>query len=322
MLQQTTVAVAAPRWIRFLQRFPTLRDLSHASEDAVLAEWSGLGYYSRARNLRRAAQALASRPGELPRSAREWRELPGIGAYTAAAVCSIAFGEPAAAVDGNVRRVLRRMHGILTEPGGAREQGEIQRIADAWIPKARPGDHNQALMELGATLCLPREPRCPACPLRSHCRAFALGAPERFSARPKSPPPVAIRLAAGVALRSGQIVLVPDVWIVKGHLIVPIAQVPADGDAAESLRKAWPRLTGREARKLLASGTLSHSVLNRRYMIELFVVSELARKKKSEPTDVTLVSPSRLDEIARGAVCDKIELRALSGSGERGATHA
>ncbi len=174
MLQQTRVAVVAERYPAFLERFPTLLSLSFATEEEVLALWSGLGYYRRARMLHKTAQFVAGHhQGKLPETAKELRLLPGIGAYTAAAVASIAHGEPVAVVDGNVERVLCRLEGWKAGSrscGGAQLRRKIERLAAKLVSPSRPGDSNQALMELGATLCLPRNPQCAVCPLAADCK--------------------------------------------------------------------------------------------------------------------------------------------------------
>ncbi len=164
MLQQTRVAAAADYYRRFLRRFPTIHALAGARISSVLAAWSGLGYYRRARALHQAArQVVRERGGKFPATAAELRALPGIGRYTAAAIASIAFGEPVAVVDGNVERVLQRLAGRTL----ARE--EQWDLATAFLSRKRPGDFNQALMELGATVCLPRGPKCITCPLLKMC---------------------------------------------------------------------------------------------------------------------------------------------------------
>jgi len=173
MLQQTRVAVVVERYQAFLKRFPTIISLAMASEDEVLALWSGLGYYRRARMLHKAAQFVVDRfQGILPSSSVELRALPGVGAYTAAAIASIAYGEPVAVVDGNVERVLCRLEGW---DSGSRNretalQRKIEALAAQLVDPAQPGDFNQALMELGATVCLPRNPQCLVCPLATRCK--------------------------------------------------------------------------------------------------------------------------------------------------------
>jgi A/G-specific adenine glycosylase len=168
MLQQTRVAAVLERYRIFLERFPNIESLASASEDAVLAAWSGLGYYRRARMLHRCAGEIVARHGRrFPETAAALRELPGIGRYTAAAIASIAFGEAVAVVDGNVERVLERV------AGGNLSVAESWERAQELLSKSRPGDFNQAMMELGATVCLPREPRCAVCPVRGLCATGA-----------------------------------------------------------------------------------------------------------------------------------------------------
>lgn len=167
MLQQTRVAVVLERYPRFLMRFPTVEALAAARAANVLAEWSGLGYYRRARAMHAAARLIVRHHcGELPRSAESLRHLPGIGRYTAAAIASIAYGEPVAVVDGNVERVLLRLYGRSS----MRAREDCWRRAEDLLDRKRPGDSNQALMELGATVCLPGTPRCYECPLTQFCQ--------------------------------------------------------------------------------------------------------------------------------------------------------
>lgn len=179
MLQQTTVAAVIPRFERFVERWPTIHALAAASDEDILSEWAGLGYYARARSLVACAREIARR-GSFPRTSAELRLLPGLGEYTAAAIAAIAFGEPVAAVDTNVARVISRLHG-LKEPSKA----EITRLTLAMVPAGRPGDFAQALMDLGATICRSRSPHCTKCPLAEGCAAYASGNPELFPA-PKS----------------------------------------------------------------------------------------------------------------------------------------
>jgi A/G-specific adenine glycosylase len=176
MLQQTTVAAVTPRFARFIARWPTIGALAAAKDEDVLQEWAGLGYYARARNLVACARAVADRGG-FPTTAAELRKLPGVGAYTAAAIAAIAFGEPAPAVDTNVARVIARLDG-LSDPARA----DVERRFLAMTAGQSPGDLVQAMMDLGATICRPRAPRCGLCPLNGDCRAFASGSPEQFPA--------------------------------------------------------------------------------------------------------------------------------------------
>lgn len=176
MLQQTTVATVIPRFERFVARWPTIESLAAAPDEDILSEWAGLGYYARARNLIACARLVARRGG-FPKTSAGLRSLPGIGAYTSGAIAAIAFGEKAPAIDTNVERVMVRLHG-LERP----IRRHIEELVDAAMPADRPGDFVQAMMDLGATICRPRNPKCDQCPLRPECAAFASGTPEAFPA--------------------------------------------------------------------------------------------------------------------------------------------
>ncbi len=179
MLQQTRVAAVIPFYQRFLGRFPNLRALAEAAEPDLLAHWAGLGYYHRARNMQKAAQQLQSEGG-FPAHYEELRALPGIGDYTAAALASIAFDLPCAAVDGNVLRVLSRVTADATDIGSAAGRKCFTAIANALLDSKQPGTFNQAMMELGATVCLPRNPQCLICPVSFSCRARLSGRQSQF----------------------------------------------------------------------------------------------------------------------------------------------
>lgn len=184
MLQQTTVATVRGYFERFLARWPTVEALAAAPLDAVLAEWAGLGYYARARNLHACAQRIARDfGGRFPARESELRALPGVGPYTAAAVAAIAYDAPCAAVDGNVERVITRLYAIETPIRQAKSL--VREKAEALLPAARAGDFAQALMDLGATVCTPRRPNCAACPLSFACAAFRAGAQERYPVKEK-----------------------------------------------------------------------------------------------------------------------------------------
>ncbi|HEX2852444.1 MAG TPA: A/G-specific adenine glycosylase [Opitutaceae bacterium] len=178
MLQQTQVKTVLPYFARWLAELPDFAALAAASEERVLKLWEGLGYYSRARNLHKLAKAVAAAPA-MPRSPEQWRELPGVGPYTAAAITSISFGEPAACVDGNVVRILARLTANATEFADSASAAKVfSPLAQALIPDTTPGDHNQAMMELGATVCLRQKPLCLTCPVREFCTAAKRGDPE------------------------------------------------------------------------------------------------------------------------------------------------
>lgn len=209
MLQQTRVAAVLPRYEKFLQRFPTVHELASARLSSVLAEWSGLGYYRRARNLHAAAKVMVrDGAGNFPTLSDQWRKLPGIGRYTAAAIASIVFNEPVAVLDGNVERVLRR---LLHATYSTRQSWSA---AQELLDRERPGDFNQAMMELGATICLPGEPLCGQCPIRIYCQTHGRGelqcrktpqvkAAVSYALATKGDSVLLVRRGAGESLMSG-----------------------------------------------------------------------------------------------------------------------
>jgi A/G-specific adenine glycosylase len=202
MLQQTTVEAVKPYFARFTALWPSVAALAAADADDVMKAWAGLGYYSRARNLRKCAETIAeSRSGRFPDTVDALRALPGIGPYTAAAIAAIAFDRPAAVVDGNVERVMSRLHAIATPLPAAK--AEITAHVAAMLPSARPGDFAQAMMDLGATLCSPKRPKCMLCPVNDDCAALAEGEPERYPVKAPKPEKPARRGAAFIAVRDG-----------------------------------------------------------------------------------------------------------------------
>jgi A/G-specific adenine glycosylase len=182
MLQQTRVERVVPYFESFLSRFPEVDVLAAASIDDVLSAWSGLGYYRRARHLHAAARQIVAQEG-FPREIGGWMALPGVGPYTAAAITSIAFGVKAPVLDGNVERVLSRLLALQDDPKRARARRRLLEVAESLLDDERPGDSNQALMELGATLCTPRSPQCRACPLAAECVAFESDRQEEYPVR-------------------------------------------------------------------------------------------------------------------------------------------
>jgi A/G-specific adenine glycosylase len=206
MLQQTRAQAVIPYYRRFLERFPTVAALAAAAEDDVLALWSGLGYYSRARNLRLAAQHIAA-AGGFPRDYDAIRALPGIGDYTAAAVGSIAFGLPFAVLDGNVLRVVARVENDASDISSARTRERFREIAQQWLDPREPGHFNQALMELGATVCLPRNPLCLVCPLAECCVARQKGTAGQLPVKLRKMAPVRLSGTLLVVRNRGRILL-------------------------------------------------------------------------------------------------------------------
>ncbi len=251
MLQQTRVGAVLGHYWRFLRRFPSLRRLAAARRDSVLAAWSGLGYYRRARALHASARLLVrERAGRFPRSSAEWRELPGVGRYTAAAIASIAFGEAVAVVDGNVERVLRRLLGRPRMRTAA-----IWSAAEELLSRRRPADFNQAMMELGATVCLPGAPRCGECPLAAWCRTRGRAgrtASVRRRRRRAAYTLACARDAIFLVRRPVDAALMPGMWELPGAEARP-AQNPDDA-----------RVPGRQT--LLR---LRHSIMNTDYAVQV-----------------------------------------------------
>lgn len=207
MLQQTRTETAEGYFIRFMERFPTVKALADAPEQEVLKYWEGLGYYTRARNLHKAAKLVRDEyNGVFPKGYEAVRALPGIGDYTAAAVCSIAYGYPKAAVDGNLRRVLCRAENIREDMDRPDAMRRLQEMADDLIDRDRPGDWNQALMDIGATICLPGTPECALCPLAPHCRAKDQS-PEALPVHSKLKPPVSVPVGVGLVFCGDTVLL-------------------------------------------------------------------------------------------------------------------
>ena len=219
MLQQTRVAAVVPYYERFLERFPDVRALAKASEEEVLRFWSGLGYYSRGRNLQRAAQMIvAKHGGALPRTEREILALPGIGSYTAAAILSIAFASNNAVLDGNVARVVSRLGAIGGDLRDSSRWQELQQTADHLLERKSPSDWNQAMMELGAMVCTPRTPQCLLCPVTEFCRARQLGLAESIPEKRKLREKIQITLASAVLVDAdGRTLLLPPPQAAHEH---------------------------------------------------------------------------------------------------------
>lgn len=232
MLQQTTTAAVAPYFERFTERWPTVEALASAPEEEIMAEWAGLGYYSRARNLVACARAVAERGG-FPESEEELRALPGLGAYTAAAVAAIAFGQRAVVVDANVERVVARLFAIDEPLPAARKA--IREAAGRITPHRRAGDFAQATMDLGATICTARRPKCLLCPVGGHCRARALGRQEELPVKaPKKAKPRRAGTAFWIERPSDE---GGQVWLVrrpKSGMLGGMRALPDDGWSARA----------------------------------------------------------------------------------------
>lgn len=243
MLQQTRVETVEEYYEAWIRRFPDLEALAGADPDDVLKAWEGLGYYRRARNLHRAARCVRERPDRsLPRRRVELRDLPGVGEYTAGAVASIAFGEAVPAVDGNVRRVLARLFDVA-DPKPA----WLRRTAAGLLEPARPGDWNQALMELGATVCTPRRPRCSACPVSSWCEALKAGTQEERPAPVVRRAPPRATFAVAVLHHAGHVLLErrPEGGLLGGMWAFPESRVASEAEVEPAAASIADRLGAR-----------------------------------------------------------------------------
>ena len=297
MLQQTTVKTAAPYYESFLERFPTLHALAEEPEEEVLAAWSGLGYYHRARNLHRGAQHVAERHGgRFPRTLEAALAVPGVGLYTASAVLSIAHGQPLPVVDGNVRRVLARL--LALRGPEYRRDGPYYNRAEELLDRERPGDWNQAVMELGATVCTPRNPGCDACPLRTHCRARALGLVGELPEGRARRAPVDVKVAAALVERDGRVLLVRRP---QGRLLGGMWEVPQTSLESRGLPDLAAELEERHGLRVVP-GALAvrarHAITFRRITLEGY----RARLKPPVPSDPERFLWARPDEVAGLAV--------------------
>jgi len=324
MLQQTRVAAVIPYYERFLERFPNLHALAAAPEEEVLRLWSGLGYYSRARNLQKAAQKIvAEHGGEFPSCLEDVLALPGIGNYTAAAILSIAFEEKHAVLDGNVARVLARLGAVRRDLRVSQRWQELQKSAEAYLDSKSPGDWNQAVMELGATLCAPKSPECLLCPVTQFCEGRKQGVAEALPEKRKKHEIVEIHLAAAVfADQNGQTLLLPPP---QERRTEPLADyvptlvsnlwhfptIPVNGDPVTTLRGHLRKLQVQNRNGWLdfvPANKIRHSVTYRAITVETFRISvkTLPRIKGAERVplhDVTVLPVSNLTrKVARAAL--------------------
>jgi A/G-specific adenine glycosylase len=309
MLQQTTVATVGPYWGAFLAKWPRVTDLAAASLDEVLHLWQGLGYYARARNLHACAKAVAALPGaRFPETEAALRALPGIGTYTAAAVAAIAFDRPAVVLDGNIERVMARLFQVETPLPEARPI--LRAHAETLTPTLRPGDYAQAVMDLGATICTPRKPRCLLCPWRAACAAHAHGEPERLPLkRPKPERPIRHGVAFWLTRPDGTVLLRrrAERGLLGGMMEIPSTpwrEVPWGEDEARALAPVRPR------RWRALPGTVGHTFTH--FHLELTVLTGPVDPVATETLGLWL-HPTRFGEQALPTVMKKLSRHALAG---------
>jgi A/G-specific adenine glycosylase len=323
MLQQTRVETVIPYYQRFLQRFPDVETLASADPDAVLGAWAGLGYYSRARNLQRAARVLVEdHEGRLPESAADLRKLPGIGRYTAGAVASIAFDRPEPVVDGNVARVLARLLAIREDVTRPAVDRRLWEEAAALAQGPRPGQLNQALMELGARICTPKAPRCSACPLRRRCAARRAGDPEALPVRSPKATPRRVEAVAGLVLRRGKALAVrrPPRGLLGGLWELPGGELaPRETPQAGLLRAVRERvgLSVPDAQRL---GAVEHLFTHRRLRLHLFRCDPPQGRVRLDGFDAhRWLPPDALAELPQGGAMRKALELLASRESARGA---
>jgi len=306
MLQQTTVATVGPYFARFLERWPTIEALAAAQLDDVLHAWQGMGYYARARNLHACAQAVVARyRGKFPASEAELLTLPGIGAYTAAAIAAIAFNRHAAPVDGNIERVIARLYAVTTPLPDAKP--ELRQRAAALVPQDRPGDFAQAAMDLGATICTPQKPKCVLCPWRAECRARIEGIAEELPARQAKRAKPLRRGVAFLAVRGDGAVLLrrrPAKGLLGGMMEVPSSDWVSGALDRAAAEKAAPV----SARWSALPGVVRHSFTH--FDLELMVLTGKTRATKVEGV---WVQPDALDTQALPTVMKKVIAFAMNG---------
>jgi len=308
MLQQTTVATVKGYFDAFLARWPRVEDLAAAELDAVLTAWAGLGYYARARNLHRCAQAVVrDHGGQFPADEASLLELPGIGPYTAAAIAAIAFDRPATILDGNVERVISRIYRVATPLPKAKE--ELRALAAGLTPQQRPGDYAQAIMDLGATICTPTKPKCALCPWRPDCAAFAAGDAEDYPRKlPKAERPVRHGMAFWMVNEQGAIGLRrrEEKGLLGGMMEIPSTDWRATAWTDDEALKVAPLATGWQVAPGLVRHVFTHFEL--RLRLAQVVVPKAKMKSLS---DIVWAAPDRLDDYALPSVMRKVVALAL-----------
>jgi A/G-specific adenine glycosylase len=315
MLQQTTVKAVIPYFQDFLRRWPTVEALAAAPLDDVLAAWAGLGYYARARNLHRGARAVVERHGgRFPRSEKELRELPGVGPYTAAAIAAIAFGAAATPVDGNIERVMARLFAVETPLPEAKV--ELRRLAAGLTPARRPGDHAQALMDLGATVCTPKRPSCLVCPIATWCAGRAQGIAALLPMRPVKPGrPLRVAVAFLVLREDGHVLLRrrAEAGLLGGMLEVPSTEWSAVLPPAQEALRAAPVAADWRAVPGLVTHTFTHFRLEA--AVHRAIVPAGARvTSQADPARCQWVLRRDLDRAALPSVMRKIIAHGLRDS--------
>lgn len=313
MLQQTRVETVIPYFERWMIRFPSIPDLANATEGEVLSLWEGLGYYSRARNLHKAARLVVDgHGGELPRDLPSLRKLPGIGRYTAGAIASMAFGLDEATLDGNLRRIFARVFDVAQPADAPAGQKLLWGLAQENLPAGRAGDYNQALMDLGAIICLPRNPTCLLCPLSELCKARIGGIQEQrpvLKLRPKIPQ---YTVTAAVLQREGKVLLAkrPSKGLLGGMWEFPGGKVEEGETLEVCLGREIREETGAEIRVGEAFGIYRHAYTHFSITLHAFFCELIAGEPRAiEATELAWVKPMELNNYPMGKVDRQIARR-------------
>lgn len=317
MLQQTRVETVIPYYERWMARFPTLATLAAADEQDVLHAWEGLGYYSRARNLHRAAQEVVARfDGRLPASRAALESLPGIGRYTAGAIASIAFGLDEPALDGNIRRVYARLFNVETPARSPEGERILWALAAEHLPPGRAGDYNQALMDLGATICTPRSPSCLLCPLGELCQARALGIQEARPVLEGRAPVPHYTVTAAVLHRDGTVLIArrPSQGLLGGLWEFPGGKLEPGESLAEGLAREIREELGAQIEVGAPVGVYQHAFTHFRITLHAFH----CRLTNGEPqpleaSELRWVPPAELDQFPMGKVDREISKELVKG---------
>jgi A/G-specific adenine glycosylase len=316
MLQQTRVETVAPYFERWMKRFPAIPELAAASEQEVLAVWEGLGYYSRARNLHQAATIIVEKYGGiLPADLENLRRLPGIGRYSAGAIASIAFGQDVPTLDANIRRVFARVFNVAEPADSTPGKEKLWRLAEKYLPSGRAGDYNQGLMDLGATLCLPKNPRCLLCPLSELCRARSLGIQEQRPVLKPRPVVPHYTVTAAVLRRDGKVLLAkrPSKGLLGGMWEFPGGKAEQGETFDACLRREIREELAAEIRVGELLGVYRHAYTHFRITLHAFAC-ELANGEPEplEASELAWVRSVDLENYPMGKVDRQIARRLAS----------
>ncbi len=309
MLQQTRVETVVPYFLRFIERFPDLASLASAAEGEVLALWSGLGYYSRARALHRGARVLVlERDGSFPEDVEGWMELPGVGRYTAGAIVSIALGKPAPILDGNVARVLVRLFGLRGDPRGAALNRDLWNLAARILPRRSISDFNQALMELGALVCTPRSPRCLVCPLRDECVSNRRGLQLRLPELPARPKSIAVVMAAAIVEQRERILLYrrTRTALLKDLWELPLGECRTGEGPRDALAREARGTYGISLEVGDEVARVRHSIMNRRITLHAFEAELAASPTAAPEAEYRWVGRDGISELAMSSMVRKV----------------